>query len=423
MKTGYSHLHCGLIGEHLSHSFSPLIHGELGDYPFSLCELSPNEVEDFVRHCGLDAFCVTIPYKKAVMPFLDEISDEARAIGSVNVVVRRGGKIYGYNTDYFGFRYMISAAKIEVAGKKAVVLGRGGASLTVCTVLRDMGVRELAILGSKDNTPENVSLHSDAEIVVNATPVGMYPNNGSSPINLDLLPRCSAVLDVIYNPARTALILDAEQRGISTVGGLSMLVAQAAKAFEHFTGEPYEEGCIERIVSEISRNTQNIILVGMPSCGKSTVGKIIAQKTGRAFFDADDEFTRTYSRTPAEVIDGEGEEVFRQMEHSVLCELGKKSGAVIATGGGAVTREYNYRPLHQNGVIVFIERSLSKLTSEGRPLSKGCSAQEMYLARLPLYKRFADIKIESREIPEMTAIAIEAALHKYDYGCIYKQKG
>lgn len=424
MKLGYKDMKCGLIGEKLGHSFSTLIHNQLADYSFALREVERDKLGDFLTSNELDAFCVTIPYKKDVIPYLESISPEAKAIGAVNVIVRgEGNKLHGYNTDYFGFDYMIEAAGINVTGKKAIVFGTGGASLTVCTVLRDKNVSELTVIGIEDNTPENIAKHADAQIVINATPVGMYPHNGKSPVDLSLFPKCEAVLDVVYNPARTELVLEAEKRGIVAVSGLSMLVAQAAKGFEHFTGDKYEEGCIERIISTISKNTRNIILVGMPGCGKSTVGKLLASTLGRDFFDADDQFTAMHKITPAEAINTLGEEKFRLMENETLRELGKKSGAVIATGGGAVTKEYNYAPLHQNGVIVFLERDLDKLPTAGRPLSQRCSVEELYKKRIDAYLRFADIKVKSTEIPEKTAEAIMAALSEYDYTCVFKSCG
>ena len=397
----------GCIGEHLGHSFSADIHKEIADYSYELCELTPDKVGEFVTGGRLDAFNVTIPYKKDVIPFLNVISDEAKSIGAVNTVVRgKDGKIYGYNTDYFGFSYMVKHSGISVKGKKALVIGRGGASLTVCAVLRDMGIRDIAVFGSKDNTPENVSKHKDTEILVNASPVGMYPKNGTSPVDLSLLPRCECVFDLIYNPARTKLMIDAEKRGIKAVNGLSMLVAQAVRAFEFFTDDNAEEGDVERITSLISHKNKNIILIGMPGCGKSTVGKMIAKDLGRRFFDADDEFQKMHNISPADCISNFGEDRFRALENITLTELGKLSGAVIATGGGAVTREQNYEPLHQNGEIFFIERKLENLSRDGRPLSMKTTPEEMYGKRIAFYKRFADVTVYSDEIAENTAAKI-----------------
>ncbi len=417
MKQGYQNMKCGLLGEHLGHSFSPIIHKEIADYSYNLVELRPEEVGTFVRSGTLDAFNVTIPYKKDVMPFLDVIAPEATAIGAVNTVVRgKDGKLYGYNTDYFGFDYMIRSAGMQVEGKKAIVFGTGGASATVCAVLRDRGVRELVVIGIEDNTPETLARHTDAEIVANATPVGMYPKNGVAPVDLSIFPHCSGVLDVIYNPAKTRLLLDAEARGIPFANGLSMLVAQAVKAFEFFTGDEAEDDIADTIVQTIARDTHNLILVGMPGCGKSTVGRLLADTLGRLFFDADDEFLTMHGQTPAEVIRAEGEERFREMEHEVLCELGKKSGTVIATGGGAVTREYNYDPLHQNGIILFLDRDVDKLPSSGRPLSQAKTPEVLYRERIDAYHRFADYEIKSTEVPEQTVAAMLDAIKNHRYG-------
>lgn len=413
MKHGYKNLKCGLIGEHLGHSFSPLIHRELADYSYELCELPPEELGSFVKSGKLDAFNVTIPYKKDVMRFLDEISPEARAIGAVNTVVRTNdGKLRGYNTDYFGFCHMVDLSGIDLSGKKAIVFGTGGASVTVCAVLRDRGVRELTVIGIEDNTPENLAKHSDAEIVVNATPVGMYPKNGVSPVDISIFENCLCVFDVVYNPARTALILQAEEKNIPYVNGLPMLVAQAAKAFEFFTGDNSEEGCIQKITSLINKKNQNIILVGMPGCGKSTVGNIISQKLKREFIDADSEFEKMHHISPADCINQRGEDEFRRLEHETLTSLGKRSGIVIATGGGAVTREYNYAPLHQNGKIFFIERALDKLSRNGRPLSMKTTPEEMYAKRVGAYKRFADVTVHSNEVANDTANKIIAEFEK-----------
>ena len=408
-------MRCGLLGEHLSHSFSPLIHASLSDYTYELFERSPEDLESFVRGEDVDAFNVTIPYKKAIMPYLDRISPEATQIGAVNTVVRRAdGTLDGYNTDYFGFLAMLSASGIEVRGKKALVLGSGGASATVQAVLRDCGVGALIVVGrSLADNYDNLDRHADAEIIVNTTPVGMYPKNGVSPIDLSLFPRCSGVLDVIYNPARTALILDAEERGIPAMSGLFMLVAQAARAFEYFTGAKARDGAIEQIVKTLSAQTSNLILIGMPGCGKSTVGRLLAKRMGRPFFDADDEFKKMHGISPAEAITKHGEDKFRAMEHEVTLALGAMSGAVIACGGGVVTREINYRPLHQNGEIVYLRRDLSKLAVGGRPLSQKTSPEALYLARKAAYERFADLTVDSTEVPEKTADAILLALTEF----------
>ncbi len=418
MRSGFSSLRCGLLGEHLGHSFSPRIHASLCDYTYDLVERAPEEVEAFLKEGGYDAFNVTIPYKKAVIPFLDRISPEAEAIGAVNTVVRRAdGSLDGYNTDYFGFETMLSLSEIAVLGKKALVLGSGGASSTVQAVLRDRGAREVVVIGrSLENNYGNLDRHADAEIIVNTTPVGMYPKNGDSPVDLSLFPHCCGVLDVIYNPARTALILDAEARGIPAVGGLPMLVAQAIKAFEYFTGEVAEDGAIERIVRDITQKTKNVILIGMPSCGKSTVGKLLAETLCRPFYDADDEFTSMHGITPADAITTLGENRFREMEHEVILSLGKESGAVIACGGGVVTREENYRPLHQNGIIVYLRRELSKLVTGGRPLSQKTSPEALYMARKSSYERFADLCVDSTEVPEHTAEVIRLALSEFYKG-------
>ena len=412
-ERSHSHMKCGLLGEHLGHSFSPLIHGELADYSYKLCEVEKDALADFLRNGALDAFNVTIPYKQAVMPYLDHISEKATAIGAVNTVVRQSnGKLCGYNTDYFGFLYMAERLGVDVSGKKALVLGRGGAALTVRAVLADKGAREIVMLGSADNTPENIKKHSDAEIIVNATPIGMYPKNGASPVSLASFPNCRAVLDLIFNPARTALLIEAEELGIPAINGLSMLVAQAAQAFEFFTGDTYETGAIERISAKIEKATSNIILVGMPGCGKSTIGAAVAEKLGRKFIDADIAFEEMHEISPAKCIESFGEPHFRVLETKTLAELSKLSGVVISTGGGAVTREENYDLLHQNGDIFFIERAIGELSRDGRPLSMKTPAEEMYKTRLPMYLRFADVTVANDTTPEDAADRIISEFQK-----------
>ncbi len=394
-KRSYANMRCGLLGEHLSHSYSPLIHGELADYSYKLCEVSKDDLDRFLKNCHLDAFNVTIPYKEAIIPYLDGISDEAKAIGAVNTVVNRDGKLFGYNTDYLGFEHMLSTTGVDVNGKKALIIGRGGAAKTVRAVLCDKNAREVVMLGSANNTPENIKRHSDAEVIVNASPVGMYPKNGSSPLSLSSFPKCCLVLDLIFNPAKTELLIEAERLNIPAQNGLSMLVAQAAKAFEFFTGDSHEADAIEKISAKIEKATSNIILVGMPGCGKSTIGKIVSERLGREFIDADTAFEDMHGISPENCIKNLGEAHFRMLETKTLKELGAKSGIVLATGGGAVTREENYSPLHQNGNIFFIERELSALESKGRPLSQSTTPEEMYKKRIDSYLRFADATVDN----------------------------
>ncbi len=411
MKKGYKNMRCGLIGEKLGHSFSPMIHTELADYSYKLTELAPDEVEGFVKSGSLDAYNVTIPYKKAIMPFLDFISPEAQKIGAVNTVVKYNNMLCGYNTDYFGFCHMLGISGIDVQSKKAIVFGRGGAAATVCAVLRDRGIGEIITVSTDNNNPDFLKNHLDAKIIINATPVGMYPNNNCSPTELSLFPECEGVLDLIYNPYKTRLLLDAESREIPCINGLTMLVAQAVRACELFTNEAVADGECERISKLIESKAKNIILIGMPGCGKTTLGKIIAENLNRPFYDADDIFEKTYEISAADVIKTQGEAVFRDMEHRVTEELGKLSGCVIACGGGVVTRDENYNSLHQNGTVVFIERNLEMLPTDNRPLSQSNSLQSLYNSRIDAYRRFADITVKSTEIPQITAQLIQKELN------------
>lgn len=419
MRFGFSDKKCGLLGEKLGHSFSPQIHAMLADYSYRLFEVAPDRLAEFMANDSLDAFNVTIPYKKAVIPYLDELSHEAREIGAVNLVVRKNGKLFGYNTDYFGFEYMLDSAKVSVLDKKAILFGNGGAAAPIKAVLADKGVRDLIIVDRNDNTSEFLLAHSDAQIIINATPVGMYPNNRKSVTDLSLFPNCEAVLDIVYNPVRTELLLSAEERGITAVGGLSMLVAQAVRGFELFTNESAEEGITERILNKLLQDMQNVILIGMPSCGKSTVGKLLADALGKSFYDADEEFFKMHGITPENAINTLGEAEFREMEAKTLASLGKLSSSVIATGGGAVTRRENYPSLHQNGIIIYIKRDLSRLSTDGRPLSKAASLQSLFEARGPLYEAFADITVENDSTCELCAKGIIDALDAFRYSCVY----
>lgn len=392
----------GLLGEKLGHSYSPRVHSMLGDYDYRLIELAPHELEPFMRSFELDGANVTIPYKKAVMPFCAELSQAARAIGCVNTIVRRDNGLYGDNTDLAGFVYMLAKAGIKPQGK-ALVLGSGGASLTACAALRQMGAQVVVISRSGENNYDNIDIHSDARLIVNTTPVGMYPNNGKSPVNLSSFTLCEGVVDVIYNPARTELLMQARELGIPYAGGLSMLVAQAKYAAEQFLGEKIDDARIAEIENVLARESANIILIGMPGSGKSTVGKLAADMLGREFIDADECIVRAAGKSIAEIFAQGGESEFRALETQVLSELGKLSGKVIATGGGCVTRDENYRLLAQNGVIFWIRRDIENLDREGRPLSQSGSLEQMYSLRRPMYERFADCALDNNGNAQDTA--------------------
>ena len=395
----------GLLGEHLSHSFSPGIHTTLAAdrYTYELFERTPDEVEAFIKGDEWDALNVTIPYKQTVMPYLDVISSEAERIGAVNTITRLpDGRLRGDNTDYFGFISTLTACGCDPRGKKALVLGNGGAAATAVAALSDLGA-DVVLLARNGKavggvTPEPYegvyARHPDAAVVVNCTPVGMYPRLvGETPIDLKQLPRTEAVFDMVYNPARTALLQDARDLGIPAQNGLLMLVAQAKAAAELFLREELDDGVIPAIVEAMTRETQNIILVGMPGSGKSTVGRALAATLGRPFADTDAMITKAAGRPIPHIFAEEGEERFRALETAAIEQAGMQSGAVIATGGGAVTRERNYRPLSQNGVIVFLERALQALPVSGRPISQTTPAEELYARRLPLYRAFADVTV------------------------------
>lgn len=386
----------GLLGEKLRHSYSPLIHSLLGNYEYRLFEVSPDKVGTFLEERNYTALNVTIPYKTTVIPFCGEISGVAAQTGSVNTILQKNGLLYGDNTDYAGFAYLLKCSDIAVKGRKVCVLGSGGSSKTVYAVLKDSGAAEIAVISrSGSSNYDNLSVHADADVIVNTTPVGMYPLNGKAPCSLKLFPACSGVIDLIYNPAKTVLLLEAEQRGIPYANGLPMLVAQAKRSSELFSGTDIDDGKTDMITNKIAFLMKNIILAGMPGSGKTTLGQMIADKTGRAFYDTDQMIIQREGRTPAAIIEKDGEELFRSVETAVVSDAGKLSGCVIATGGGVVTRRENFDALRQNGIIVFINRSVDLLAGDNRPLSGDLNKRRaMYQTRLPLYREICDIEID-----------------------------
>ena len=384
---------CGLLGRKLGHSYSPAIHALLGDYEYNLYEIEPEGLEDFLRKGDWDGINVTMPYKQTVIPFLDSLTSIASELGAVNTIIRRNGKLFGTNTDYWGFLSMVEKSGLSPAGKKCLVLGSGGASKVVQAVLQEYDAQVVVISRTSTDNYDNLSSHSDAAIIVNTTPVGMYPNTGISPVDLALFPYLEGVLDLIYNPAKTQLLLDAEKRGIVAMNGLWMLISQAMYAVHFIAPKMPKEIHIEDVYPIMKAQMENIILIGMPGCGKSSIGKLLAEKTGRRFADADEQTEKMTQKTIPRIFAEDGEDVFRDWETKVLAELGKQSGLVIATGGGCVTMERNYPLLHQNGTIYWVQRDLNQLPTEGRPLSK--DLETMYRMRQPQYAYFADHIVEN----------------------------
>ena len=404
-------MECGLLGGKLGHSFSPQIHGALADYRYTLWEKSPEELDDFLKNGDFTGLNVTIPYKKDVMAYCAELSEQAKKVGAVNTIVRRrDGTLLGHNTDYFGFAYLLKQSGIAVAGKKCLVLGTGGASVTVQAVLREQGAKVVVLSRSGPENYDHLERHADAALIVNATPVGMYPNTGVSPIKLIFFPNLEGVLDLIYNPARTQFLLDAEKLGVPGWNGLSMLVAQAKESAEWFTEKTIPDERIEEIYTRLRRETENLVIIGMPGSGKTTVGRLLAQATGKIFVDVDEEIIRTAGMSISEIFAASGEAGFREIETSVLCKLGKGSGQVIATGGGCVTRPENYPLLHQNGRILRLRRDIGKLPKDGRPLSLTNDLSEMAAEREPLYAAFADLTFDNNDALEHTLETILEAI-------------
>ena len=393
----------GLIGEKLSHSFSKEIHEALADYTYDLIPLTKEEFQSFMEKKDFSAINVTIPYKKDVIPYLDELDEAARKIGAVNTIVQRDGKLLGFNTDYTGFLYMVKKHGVQMKGKKVLILGNGGASAAIQAVTAHEQAKTMIIVdvitgNGAISYEECFEHHLDAQIIINTSPVGMYPKTGYSPIDLSLFHQLEAVMDVVYNPLTTKLVLDAKQRGLIGVNGLEMLVAQAKYAVEHFLNKSLDEDLIDQLYQKISNERSNIVLIGMPSAGKTTFGQLIAKQTGKEFIDMDDVIVEKTGMTIPDLFKMGGEAYFRSIETEAAIALSKLNGKVIATGGGTIKYKVNMDFLKQNGVVFFIDRPLEQLISsdENRPLSSSQEAvNQMYQERINLYRTYADHIIEN----------------------------
>ena len=403
----------GLLGERLGHSFSPQIHRDLAGYDYQLLPTPPEAVEDLFARRAFQGLNVTIPYKRTVMPLCDEIDPRAAAIGAVNTVVNRNGRLTGYNTDIDGFLYMARRAGVDMAGKKVVILGSGGTSRTARAAAGELGAREIVTVSRRgEDNYQNLSRHADAQVLVNTTPVGMYPNWGQSPVSLESFPALEGVLDVVYNPLRTALLLQAEERGLPCSCGLPMLVAQAKRAAELFTGQNIDDSRAEAVLHGLREQLTSIVLIGMPGCGKTTVGRALAEKLGRTFVDLDEEIVRRAGTSIPEIFAREGEAGFRERESALVREFGERTGLVVSTGGGVVTRRENYIPLKQNGLLLHLRRDPAALPTDGRPLSQATAPEELWRRRAPLYAAFADGEIDNNGTLAGTLEQIEKEMTK-----------
>lgn len=409
----------GLIGEHLTHSYSCEIHAQIADYEYELHELAPSELGGFLTKREFNAINVTIPYKQDVIPYLDGISDTAKRIGAVNTIVNRGGKLYGDNTDFAGMLALAKHIGVDMKGKKVLILGTGGASKTGHALAEYMGAESVYYVSRSGKNgsityEQAVSEHSDAQVIINATPVGMFPKQGGRPIDISAFPKLEGVLDAIYNPLRTNLILDAQERGIPAEGGLYMLSAQAVHAAAVFQDIPLDENLVDKAFKSVKNDKQNIVLIGMPSSGKTTVGRILAEKCGKELADTDEYIVKKIGMPIADFFAEHGEAEFRKIENETVAGLASTGGKIIATGGGAVLDAENVRALKQNGVLVFLDRRPENLiATDDRPLASRRSALEkLYAERYDIYCAAAEVHIDANTTPGAEADAILKELTK-----------
>ena len=391
----------GLIGEHLSHSFSKPIHEQIGGYVYEIKEIEPENVEPFMKAKDFLGINVTIPYKEKVIPYLDYVDESAKKIGAVNTVVNRHGKLYGYNTDFSGMLALVKRAGVEIENKKVLIIGTGGTSKTATAVVSFLGAKQVIYVSNIEvpgaySYEEIYKNHLDTQVIFNTSPVGMYPKNEHLPIDLEKFENLEGVIDVVYNPLRTSLVLKAKEMGLKSEGGLYMLVAQAVYAYEHFSGKSVDKSICENIYNTIIKSKDNITLIGMPACGKSSVGKALASLCQKTFVDIDAEIVQIAQMDIPTIFEQFGEERFRDIESEVIKEVSKKNGLIIATGGGAILRKENVKALKQNSNLYFIDRSLDLLMpTEDRPLGSTKEAiKKRYEERYPIYNSVCDVRID-----------------------------
>lgn len=415
----------GLIGKTLGHSFSKIVHEALSDYAYSLYPLPTEEEFDrFMTERKFPGINVTIPYKTDVIPYCEELDEKAKAIGAINTIVNRDGKLYGYNTDYDGFVYLSEKIGISFENKVVLILGTGGTFKTVFAVANDKKAKEILVASrtpDRENpqgytalTYEEALQRSDVEIIVNTSPVGMYPNNEGIPLSLEGFGNLKGVVDVVYNPFKSCLVQEAEKRGIPASGGLIMLVAQAKFAAEHFKGSVISDQAMDQVVADIAAKQSNVVLIGMPSCGKSTIGQRLALDMERKFVDLDTEIEKEAGMTIPELFSSQGEEVFRSLETKICKQFAKENGLVISTGGGIVTRTENIESLLQNGVLLYIKRPLEQLISgQNRPLSSSAEAiAQLFETRQPLYQGACHREIDNDDTLSMVIKRVEEAYYE-----------
>ncbi len=405
----------GLLGEVLGHSFSKSIHNTLGGYSYDLIEVKRDDLDSFIKARNFTGLNVTIPYKETIIPYLDQIDEAAKEIGAVNTILNKNGSLHGYNTDFYGMRKLIAHAKISLKGKKVIILGTGGTSKTSYAVAKSLGAVEILRVSrySGDGVityEELYSNHLDADVIINTTPVGMHPNSDKSPIEIDKFTSLCGVIDAVYNPIRTPLVLEAKKRKIRAEGGLYMLVAQAVRASEIFLDQKYEEKTVDRIMRRITREKENIVLIGMPASGKSTVGKILEKKLGKRLIDTDKVIEARAHKSISRIFADEGEEYFRNLEAEVIKEISMENGIIIATGGGSVLRPESVDNLKKNGKLYFVDRPLSQLIpTASRPLaSNDTDIEKRYNERYSIYSSVCDLRIDSNTSAPMTADKIIA---------------